>query len=67
MLLDICYLFISQISTDPDIKNSKIHLPIMLGVSFFWIKKSPKGNFKKKRIFCCNFFYKNNLQENHKF
>jgi hypothetical protein len=38
-------LFISQILGDPDIKNFKIGLPIMLGASLFFLgKKSPKGN-----------------------
>jgi hypothetical protein len=35
VFLDIHHLFISQISTNPDIKNSKIRLPIMLGASLF--------------------------------
>jgi len=38
-------LFISWISADLDIKNSKICLPIMQGANLFLLsKKSPKGN-----------------------
>jgi len=45
MLQNICLLFISWISADPDIKNSKICLPIMQGANLFLLsEKSPKGN-----------------------
>jgi hypothetical protein len=40
----ICHLFIDRISIDLNIENSKICLPIMLGVSFSGGKKSLKGN-----------------------
>jgi hypothetical protein len=54
VVLNIHHLFISQILGDPDIKNFKIGLPIMLGASLFFLgKKSPKGNIIfEKRIFC---------------
>jgi hypothetical protein len=45
MLKNIFCLFISWISADPDIKNSKICLPIMQGANLFLqSEKSPKGN-----------------------
>jgi hypothetical protein len=45
MFLDIHLLFINWILTNPNIKNSKIRLPIMLGVNLFsGGKKSSKSN-----------------------
>jgi hypothetical protein len=47
MFLDIRHLFTSRISTNPNIKNLKIRLSIMLGARpFFFLggKNSSKGN-----------------------
>ncbi len=45
MFLDIRHLFISRISVDPNIKNSKIRLAIMVA------KKRPKGNILARVFF----------------
>jgi hypothetical protein len=57
MFLD--HLFISQISENPDIKNSKKILPIMLCASFFfWLKNLQKGkSFILTEYFVTNSFF----------
>jgi hypothetical protein len=69
VFLDICPLFINWISTNPNNKNSKFHLPIMLGASlFFGGKKSSKGNiiFLKEEILSQIYFFLIYIRKNHK-
>ncbi len=57
----ILKIFNSWISIDLDIKNSKIHLPIMLGANLYFLgEKSPKGKilFFKRKYFVTNIFLK---------
>jgi len=61
MFLDIHHLFTSWISTNPNIKNFKICLSILLGASPFGggAKDLQKvTSFFKKGIFCCKYFLK---------
>ncbi len=69
MFLDIYPLFINGILANPNNKNSKIHLPIMLGASLFsGGKKSSKGYiiFLKDDILSQICFFLIYIRKNHK-